>query len=1023
MAIRGYVDGMIGGYITGWAVAEPDNGNCEVTVVDQGGEVIARGRASRHRADLAVLALGRTSLAFRIPVQCTRERQLLRVLADDVELRGSPVPTGGGVYDSDCGIAGGTISGWITERVTGFEAPVITVIDQYGCKVGENTSLLSHGDPDPFSVQARFSVQLADQCFGAGELRLDLLANGQKFSQRSCNLRIAGNLENVTAEGCAGWLLSPDQPQRAFEINVYRDGVLAGTATCDIAREDVRGQYPNCATPGFSITLPKPKPDILHATTISLRFANSDVELFEGPYVIGSRPAAVAAAQRAARLGYKGLTGIGAVERAVMQMALSEFLSRSRTGGGFVASLQPDPMLPPGKRPRLTIIIPVYRGVEVTRACILSVLAHRDAGTDQLVLINDDSPEPEMGKMLGSFANQPNLFLMTNDRNLGFVQTVNRGLSFAAGGDVLMLNADTVLFPGGLDEICRVAYAAAEIGTVTAMSNNATIFSYPHPSLCQERLPDIAWRDLAAAALVANAGVVVDVPTGHGFCMFVKGEVLRRTGPLDEGFGRGYGEENDLCQRAADLGYRHVAAGGVIVEHRESISFVSEKASLMAANLPKLNTMYPEFTPVIMEFEREDGLRRARWALDKVRLRHAAESGTRFVLVVSNTHDGGTVKAIEDIERVSEHYWGAIKLDLMARPDGFLELKCVAPSLLAIFAPREVEELFDVLSSAKPAQVLVHQLLGYPAAFIDSLGIWANALNTVYYLHDFYPICPRVTMIDAVGRFCDVADAQTCARCVQMDGSHATSKLTELTPAAHRELFGDLLHGFRHVVAPSANAAGYVQRVYPELAIQPIQHPEPVAQVATAARDGGDDEVVLLGAIGPHKGSGKLLEIAQRARLTHPHLHFRVIGFTNIDRQLNAIGNVTITGRYKPEQLPGLVAQARGRFAMFLQSWPETYSYTLSEAAQYGFIPLVPDIGAPAVRVREAKFGIVFPFPINAEQVLGVIEDLRTGRVKPFAKGMKPDRLFPSSAEIRKTRQILGLAEESKLPATVSLEA
>ena len=1021
MAIRGYVDGMIGGYVTGWAVAEPDHGNCEITVLDPGGEVIARGRASRHRPDLAVLALGRTSLAFRIAVHCPQERQSLRVLADDVELRGSPVPVGGGLYDSDCGIAGGTLTGWITERVTGFEAPMITVINQYGAKVGESPSLLNNSDPDPFSVQARFSIQLADQCFGAGEMRLDLLANGQKFSQRSCNLQIAGNLENVTAETCTGWLLSPDQPQRAFEINVYRDGVLAGTATCDIAREDVRGQYPNCGTPGFFMTLPKLKSSILHATTISLRFPNSDAELFEGPYVIGSRPAAVAAAQRAAQLGYKGLTGIGAVERAVIQMALSEFLERSRAGGGFVASLQPDPMLPPGSRPRITIIIPVYRGVEVTRNCILSVLAHRNAVTDQVVLVNDASPEPEMAKMLGSFAGQPNLCLMTNEQNLGFVQTVNRGLSFAAGGDVLFLNADTVLFPGGLDEICRVAYAAAEIGTVTAMSNNATIFSYPHPSLCKERLPDIGWPDLAAAALVANAGVVVDVPTGHGFCMFVKGEVLRRTGPLDEGFGRGYGEENDLCQRAADLGYRHVAAGGVIVEHRESISFVGEKASLMAANLPKLNRMYPEFTPVIMEFEREDGLRRARWALDKVRLRRAAEAGARFVLVVSNTHDGGTIKAISDIERISENYWGAVKLSLLARPDGFLELKCDAPSLLAIFAPREVEELFDVLSSAKPKQVFVHQLLGYPASFIDSLGIWANALHTVYYLHDFYPICPRVTMIDAVGRFCDVADAQTCARCVQMDGAHATSKLTELTPAAHRELFGDLLHGFRHVVAPSANAAGYVQRVFPELAIQSVPHPEPVEQVVPAARAGGDDEVVLMGAIGAHKGSGKLLEIAQRARLTHPHLHFRVIGFTNIDRQLSAVGNVTITGRYKPEQLPGLVAQARGRLALFLQSWPETYSYTLSEAAQYGFIPLVPDIGAPAARVRDAKYGIVFPFPVNAEQVLGVIEDVRTGRVKPFAKGVTPGRLFPDEDDIGKTRQILGRAEVRA--AAVALQA
>ena len=57
-------------------------------------------------------------------------------------------------------------------------------------------------------------------------------------------------------------------------------------------------------------------------------------------------------------------------------------------------------------------------------------------------------------------------------------------------------------------------------------------------------------------------------------------------------FGRSYGEENDFCVRAAGLGYRNVAAGGVLVEHKESIS----------STLVGLNALYPEYTPVVMEF-------------------------------------------------------------------------------------------------------------------------------------------------------------------------------------------------------------------------------------------------------------------------------------------------------------------------------------------------------------------------------------------------------------------------------------
>jgi GT2 family glycosyltransferase/glycosyltransferase involved in cell wall biosynthesis len=997
---------MVGAYIAGWALAEPDTGNCAITIVDPEGQVIAKGRASRHRADLACLGAGRTTLAFRIAVKNGPERRHLRVLANGEDITGSPIATGAGLYDGDATVERGAVVGWVTERVNGFEPPVVTVVNQHGIVVGEQATTLDTSELDPRFAPARFSIDLDDRCFGAGEQRLTILANGIKFAERSCNFRLEGNLEIITPEVCCGWLISPDWPPRTFRIDVFRDGVLAGSSRCDVAREDVRAVFPESVTPAFDIKLTKPVNGVAEASTISLRFHGADTDLFKGPYVIGNRPAAVVAAQRAARLAHRQLEGIGPAERAVIQMALSDFLANARKGDGFVATHQPALAPPASPRPRLNVIIPIYRGIEVTRACIESVLAHRNPATDPLILINDASPDAGMAGMLNGFAHLPNVFILTNETNRGFVQTVNRGLAFAVSGDVLLLNSDTVVYAGGLDELCRVAASAAEIATVTALSSNATIFSYPHANLRSEELADIDWPELAAVALRENAGLAIDAPTGHGFCLLIKGEVLRRVGHLDESFGRGYGEENDFCMRAANLGYRHVVAAGALVRHRESISFVGEKASLLAANLPRLNAMYPEYTPVIMDFEDQDGLRRGRWALDKVRLNNAVEAGQEFVLLITNKLTGGTAKAIEDIETAAG-YGGAVKMTLRCLNNGYLELLCEAPAIWATFSPREIGPLFEVISAARPTHVLVHQLLGYPAAFIEHLGPWARELHGIYYTHDFYPLCPRVTMIDAIGRFCDVADSDTCGRCIEMDGAHATSKMTELSPAEHRRLFADLLQNFRHVVSPSPNTAGYFKRAFPDLAVKAIPHPENAGNAARAAREGSNDEIVLLGAIGPHKGSGKLLEIAQRARLTHPKLKFRVIGFTNIDKQLSAIGNVTITGHYEPEELPALLAQSRGRLAIFLPSWPETYSYTLSEVAGYGFIPLVPDIGAPAERVRAAQFGVVFPFPINAEQVLDIIADIGAGRLRPYAEGATPDRLYPSPSDIENSVKIM----------------
>lgn len=1009
MKVKGHVDGLEGCYLVGWAIAEPDVGNCAITVKDSDGTVVAKGRASRHRSDLASLGRGRTTLAFRIPLTLTRETRVLNVLANGVELPGSPVIVGPGQFDGHCTIDTATITGWITERVPDFVPPAITIINQQGSEVGRGAAKMKAANADQRFTPAYFTLELDDQCFGAGEMQLSILANGVHFEQLACNLRLQGNLETINLKSCSGWLVSPDQPGRSFKFELFRDGALTAEIECEHEREDVRGVYPECTTPGFGVTLNNPATSLIESATISLRFPGSSTELFDGPYVVANRPAAVAAAYRAAQLANQGFPGVGAAERAVMQRALDQFIASARREEGFTANRQAAPEIPRQPEPRLVIIIPIYRGVEVTLACIESVLAHRNVDTDRLVLINDASPDPLMAGTLAPYAARQNTFVLTNPNNLGFVQTVNRGLSFAGGADTLLLNADTVIHTGAFDELIRVAYSRAEIGTVTAMSNNATIFSYPNAALRKDSLPDITWPDLAAAALTANAGMFTDVPTGHGFCMFIKGEVIRRAGVLDEAFGRGYGEENDFCARAAALGYRNVAAGGVLVEHKESISFTNEKASLLAQNLPRLNALYPEYTPIIMEFERTEGLRQMRWALDGVRLQRAVAAGQTFVLVVSNGLEGGTAKAIADIERHAG-YGAAKVLNLRATQEGLLEFSCDAPLLCASFTFEETEALFALLGEAAPTHVLVHQLLGFPASFITRLGTWSAGRQSLFYAHDFYSFCPRVTMIDAIGRFCDVADAATCARCVAMDGAHANSRLTDLTPAAHRALFAELLGGFRHVITPSANAAAYLARALPGLDIEVIPHPEDETGIPDGPRPGTYDEIILLGAIGPHKGSRKLLELAQRARLTHPHLHFRVIGYTDIDKQLKAAGNVTVTGKFAPAGLPDLLTQARGRLALFLSMWPETYSYTLSEAVKYGFIPLLPDIGAPADRVRQAQYGVTFPFPADAQAVLEIIDSIAAGRIAAYAAGATPRRFFATEETLSRTAEVMALA-------------
>ena len=97
--------------------------------------------------------------------------------------------------------------------------------------------------------------------------------------------------------------------------------------------------------------------------------------------------------------------------------------------------------------------------------------------------------------------------------------------------------------------------AFAKAGTLTPFSNNATICSYPFEGWTGGVPGSLGLAGLDSLIATTLTGQVVDIPTGVGFCMYIRRSCLDEVGLFDaERFGRGYGEENDFCRRAAATG-------------------------------------------------------------------------------------------------------------------------------------------------------------------------------------------------------------------------------------------------------------------------------------------------------------------------------------------------------------------------------------------------------------------------------------------------------------------------------------
>jgi GT2 family glycosyltransferase/glycosyltransferase involved in cell wall biosynthesis len=248
----------------------------------------------------------------------------------------------------------------------------------------------------------------------------------------------------------------------------------------------------------------------------------------------------------------------------------------------------------------VTVIVPVYRGVDEVRACIDSVLDHRPAFDLEVLVINDASPHAGLNTYVDALEQERHevpLAVLRNDVNLGFVGTVNRGLQRTTG-DVVILNADTVVTAGWVDRLRDAATAEPDVATVTPLSNFGSICTLPRSVIEHFALDGERPRIDECARFIREHSLRhrPEVITGVGFCMYVTRAAIDACGLLDEGtFGRGYGEEVDFCLRATRLGFRHLVEDSTFVFHHGGVSFGEERTEGLQRGSFLIRDRYPYF--------------------------------------------------------------------------------------------------------------------------------------------------------------------------------------------------------------------------------------------------------------------------------------------------------------------------------------------------------------------------------------------------------------------------------------------
>ncbi len=271
----------------------------------------------------------------------------------------------------------------------------------------------------------------------------------------------------------------------------------------------------------------------------------------------------------------------------------------------YLAPLAGTPRLPMrawSDPPAIAIVVPIHNAPDSVQRC-LAALERWTPRSARLILIDDASTDPAIGALLEPFARRANTRVVRSARNRGYTHNVNAGMQLAGDADVVLLNSDTEVGPRWLQSLRLAAYGEDNIGTVTAVSDNAGAFSVPDlEQYCP--IPKKWSLPSAQRAVLQQAGLrFPELPTGNGFCMFVKRELIARIGAMDaDAFPAGYGEENDFCQRAELAGYRNIVAGNVLVRHERSASFGdARRAALGVQGMAVLRARYPGYEAAVGE--------------------------------------------------------------------------------------------------------------------------------------------------------------------------------------------------------------------------------------------------------------------------------------------------------------------------------------------------------------------------------------------------------------------------------------
>lgn len=614
--------------------------------------------------------------------------------------------------------------------------------------------------------------------------------------------------------------------------------------------------------------------------------------------------------------------------------------------------------------PPISIVVPVYNAPRDLERCLESLLRNT-TGAAEVLLINDASPDPAIGPLLQRYESTEGVRVLRNAANRGFPATVNRGFE-ETDGDVVILNSDTEVTPRWLQNLAFAAQSDERVATVTPLSDNAGAFSVPEVGAQNSFPRNLTPDDVGRMFTRGSRRAYPSIPTGSGFCMYVKRAAIDAIGVFDEeAFERGYGEENDFCMRALRAGWTHLLDDTTLIFHERKASFGGEEAETRIKSTREiLDRRYPEYTGLIRRFVHSTEMNEIREQARAAFSADARGAEKPRVLFILHAGGGGTPQTSQDLAGAIADRYECFLLTsdthrlrlIYVDAEGPEELESwVLPEPLKARHMRRADYrvlLASILASYSIELVHVRHLFKHtfdPPAVAEALGI-----PVVMSFHDFFFVCPTVNLMDDNLTYCGGVCTPGIGDCyVPSEALKGLPALKHQWVYRWREESNRLLESVDACVTTSEHTKDVHDRALDGLGqtrFEVIEHGRNMEQRRGLSQRPDPDEpirILVPGNLRAHKG-GIFLR-ALKAHDTEDRLELHLAGW--IQPGLEDLGKCH--GTYNRNDFHVLVKRITPSFVGAFSIFGETYSHVLTEAWGAGVPVLASDIGTLRERVRE----------------------------------------------------------------------